>query len=710
MLLNTVVYLSIVLIYLLGASSLQEAPDGSVCFNNCNGHGDCVDYSCHCWVGYVGDDCSTTFAVGEEIIPILSAGHFNLTRKNITQTITKNKYLLLGFSSYGCDKCIQIEPEYEKISKSLKAMKIPFGRVNADEVKSITMEFGAQSLPSLVFLHKMKPTLYKGVHSEEAVIQYIQKQTGPIFQKLPTIDSVYEFFNNRSDPRFSLSSVMVIGFFSQHQDIEEDDYEDFLEVAKDLQSNEDIYFGIVTNKTVINHFKINKIIDRTPSMAIMGEENNIHSINLDELYGEHTSMKDWLLKKAVPLVGKMTPTNFVLYEKLNIPMLLLFLDLTDEYESSLPGKIVGGKSGGILNEILIEEMKQAAKEHIDRIVFVYLDGNLYEDQMRSLGLYGGKERLPQLAFNTRDRTQAPFPEEFAINKETILQFCADYISGKIKSIDDSKDMAKKALQRAIPLDTKNQVIRKAIRSAPKVVQGVSEQWGDGIVGDQSAVIVTLNNFEEIVMNEEKDVVLLLHAKSCETCSHFNVYFKRMAHRFQELKISTLVIAQMDVSTVTPPPQYNMMIGPLPLLLMIPANAKYPPWTFYSGIGKVQPMMKWIEKHVSQQFILPNLPHLNEQQRQAYKEQVREREEYLEKKRLDEQQAMEEEEKAQEELRRRKLQKQQQRQPQQLKEEKEEEEEEEEAIIVSERQKKQTVSAIKVVPESDIDILEDHDEF
>lgn len=125
------------------------------------------------------------------------------------------------------------------------------------------------------------------------------------------------------------------------------------------------------------------------------------------------------------------PQNFGLYEKLGLPMLLLFLvnyhfscgvtsqDLTHEMASSAPGRVVGGKSGGILNEVILDEFRAAAAEHTNRISFVYLDGNQHVDQMRyltfkdstlrvayrSLGLYGGRERLPSLAFNTRDGSQ-----------------------------------------------------------------------------------------------------------------------------------------------------------------------------------------------------------------------------------------------------------------------------------------------------------------
>jgi hypothetical protein len=284
---------------------------------------------------------------------------------------------------------------------------------------------------------------------------------------------------------------------------------------------------------------------------------------------------------------------------------------------------------------------------------VYLNGAEHHDQMKSLGLYGGKERLPSMAFNTRDGSQVPFPEELPVNKDTILQFCADYISGKVRSADDAKEMAKKALQSALPINPKNRAVRKAPKKAPAVVQGVSEQFGDGIRGDQAVVTVTLKNFEEVVMNEQRDVVLLLHAQDCEPCSHFAVYFKRMADRFAEMGVGNLTIARMDVSTESPPKHMNLMVGTLPILAMIPALDKSPPWTFFSGISKVQQMMKWVHQQASIPFELENLPHLSDIDKQRYKDQVREREEALDKKRTEEKKAMQDEERAQAEIKRRK---------------------------------------------------------
>ena len=145
-----------VLAFSFCTSYVTEAPDGSVCFNNCNGHGDCIDYSCHCWAGYLGDDCGTTFVTeGQKVVPILSAGHYNLTRKNFTSAVIKNKLILVGFSAHSCHRCIVVEPEYEKISVALMSIGIPFARADADKMKSLALEHQASELPALVLFQKV---------------------------------------------------------------------------------------------------------------------------------------------------------------------------------------------------------------------------------------------------------------------------------------------------------------------------------------------------------------------------------------------------------------------------------------------------------------------------------------------------------------------------------------------------------------------------
>jgi Thioredoxin len=151
----TVRLLFLALVHLV-LSYVKEAADGSVCFNNCNDHGDCVDYSCHCWPGYHGDDCGSSFVTeGQRVVPILSAGHYNLTRKNFTSAIIKNKLILVGFSAYSCHRCISVESEYEKIAHALTIRGITFARADVSQMKSIALEHEATELPALVLFQKV---------------------------------------------------------------------------------------------------------------------------------------------------------------------------------------------------------------------------------------------------------------------------------------------------------------------------------------------------------------------------------------------------------------------------------------------------------------------------------------------------------------------------------------------------------------------------
>ena len=64
-------------------------------------------------------------------------------------------------------------------------------------------------------------------------------------------------------------------------------------------------------------------------------------------------------------------------------------------------------------------------------------------------------------------------------------------------------------------------------------------------------------------------------------------------------------------------------------------------------------MKWAQEHSSTYFELPNMPHLDNEQKILFKQQVREREEDLELRRKEDSRAMAAEDRAQKEMKRKK---------------------------------------------------------
>ena len=218
------VYLVALLVTVGVVAGLVEAEDGSVCFNNCSGHGKCVDYSCECFVSYFGDDCRYTFADDENGIPILGAGHFNVTAKNYTAAVSKSAgsgLVLMGFSSTTCHKCIRTEPEYARISEELHERKIPFARADTAQLHAFAQDSGVSDLPALVVFRKKRPILYRGTHTKDGVMAFIDKLQSKPTRVLKSVEEVEAFMAARTDRKFSLRTVVVVGFFSTPDSIEE---------------------------------------------------------------------------------------------------------------------------------------------------------------------------------------------------------------------------------------------------------------------------------------------------------------------------------------------------------------------------------------------------------------------------------------------------------------------------------------------------------
>jgi hypothetical protein len=66
----------------------------------------------------------TAFAEEGNILPIMSVGDFNLTKKGFSKALKKHPTILVEFTSPGCLKCIRSELEYVKVHKILRDMKV----------------------------------------------------------------------------------------------------------------------------------------------------------------------------------------------------------------------------------------------------------------------------------------------------------------------------------------------------------------------------------------------------------------------------------------------------------------------------------------------------------------------------------------------------------------------------------------------------------
>jgi hypothetical protein len=131
---------------------------------------------------------------------------------------------------------------------------------------------------------------------------------------------VLEFESASGLDVLNINTVNVVGFFSDHTSMEEDEFDDFESVAKELKMSENVFFGVVTNATVARHFISLKYIDRTPALIIAGHSTR-HSVSINELDAD-MGIRQWIETRALPLVGQLDERNFLLYENVGLPMLV----------------------------------------------------------------------------------------------------------------------------------------------------------------------------------------------------------------------------------------------------------------------------------------------------------------------------------------------------------------------------------------------------
>ncbi|KFX97938.1 hypothetical protein O988_04606 [Pseudogymnoascus sp. VKM F-3808] len=238
---------------------------------------------------------------------------------------------------------------------------------------------------------------------------------------------------------------------------------------------------------------------------------------------------------STPLVGEVGPETYAGYMAANIPLAYIFAETAEERTE------------------LAELLKPLAEEYKGVVNFATIDAKAFGAHAGNLNLK--VDSFPAFAIQEIAKNQKfPFDQEKKITLADITTFVKSFVDGKLEPSIKSEPI-------------------------PEVQEGVT-------------VVVALN-YDEVVINNEKDVLLEFYAPWCGHC-------KSLAPKYDELAAlyaadadvaDKVTIAKVDATANDVPDE----IQGFPTIKLFPAGSKDAPIT-YSGARTVEDLVKFVAEN------------------------------------------------------------------------------------------------------------------
>lgn len=193
-----------------------------------------------------------------------------------------------------------------------------------------------------------------------------------------------------------------------------------------------------------------------------------------------------------------------------------------------------------------------AKEYKDKFVFAITNKGKNQKEVDDFGLPKGEN--PFVIQNTKKGLKYPSTNLFS--GESLKAHLEDFLANKLESYVKSEPVPE---------------------SQPE----------DG------PVVVVGKNFEEIVMDSTKDVLLEAYAPWCGHCKTLEPKYKELAQKMKNY--DSVTIAKVDATANDLPPKFA--VSGFPTIFFVPANKKDAPIK-YDGAREVADFTNYIKKHAS----------------------------------------------------------------------------------------------------------------
>lgn len=238
---------------------------------------------------------------------------------------------------------------------------------------------------------------------------------------------------------------------------------------------------------------------------------------------------------STPLIGEVGPDTYSGYMSAGLPLAYIFSETAEERKE------------------LGETLKPLAEKYRGKINFATIDASSFGAHAGNLNLK--TDKFPSFAIQETVKNQKfPFDQEKELTAEAVTAFVDDFVAGKIEPSLKSEEIPEK-------------------QEGPVTV----------VVG---------KTYEEIVLDDSKDVLIEFYAPWCGHCKALAPKYEDLASMYANSEFKDkVVIAKVDATANDVPDE----IGGFPTIKLYPAGKKSEPAT-YSGARTVEDLIKFVQEN------------------------------------------------------------------------------------------------------------------
>jgi len=238
---------------------------------------------------------------------------------NFEDAIAEFDTLLVEFYAPWCGHCKNLAPEYAKAAEQLEEDGLYVAKVDATENKDLGEKYDVSGFPTLKFFRNGNPTEYNGGRTEDAIVNWIRKKSGPAAKSLDSKSAVDSFVQGKD--------AVVVGFF---EDAASAGAKAFMSSAG---ANDELSFGMVSDAAVRSEFSVAGDGD---AVVLFKSFDDGEPVAFDGKLDDASAVGDWVTTQSLPVVvafsQKMAGRIFAGPVKVHF---LLFVDAEDESAEGL---------------------------------------------------------------------------------------------------------------------------------------------------------------------------------------------------------------------------------------------------------------------------------------------------------------------------------------------------------------------------------------